>query len=55
MCNCDRKKQNLTIFATKQLEFKQNKDEWREKKKQPYNRHGRCDRSSERMLGNYIA
>lgn len=35
MCNCVRKKQNLTIFATKQLEFKQNKDEWREKKNNP--------------------
>lgn len=35
MCNCVRKQQNLTIFATKQRsESKQNKsDEWREKKR----------------------
>lgn len=37
MCNCVRKQQNLTIFATKQRsESKQNKqDEWRGKKKSP--------------------
>lgn len=56
MCICVRKQQNLSIFATKQRsESKQNKqDEWRGKKKESYNRHKRCDRSCERMLGNYI-
>lgn len=33
MCNCVWKQQNLTIFATKQLKSKQNKqDEWMKKK-----------------------